>query len=185
VISFIGSEPGQVVLDIGLPNKDGRQIAAELRADGKCMPVLILSVKGEISTKAELFDIGADDYVVKPFSYIEFVARIRALLRRPKKLEGKILQIEDLVLDVRKHIVTRGKTQKYLAPKEFFLLEYLMRNEGKVLTRAEILEHVWDINADLFTNTVETHIVNLRKKLRQRNKRELIHTVSGTGYKIC
>lgn len=174
-----------VILDIGLPRKDGRQIAAELRADGKTMPILILSIKGEIGTKAELLDIGADDYVVKPFSFIELLARVRALLRRPKRIEGEVLQIDDLVLDVRKRIVVRGKKQIHLSPKEFFLLEYFLRNEGKVLSRVEILEHVWDMNADLFTNTVETHIVNLRRKLQQKNQRELIHTVSGTGYKLC
>lgn len=174
-----------VILDIGLPRKDGRQIAAELRADGKTMPILILSIKGEIGTKAELLDIGADDYVVKPFSFIELLARVRALLRRPKRIEGEVLQIDDLVLDVRKRIVVRGKKQIHLSPKEFFLLEYFLRNEGKVLSRVEILEHVWDMNADLFTNTVETHIVNLRRKLQQKNQRKLIHTVSGTGYKLC
>lgn len=173
-----------IVLDIGLPNKDGKTIAAELRAAGKTTPILILSVKGEITTKAELLEIGADDYMVKPFSFIELRARLRALLRRPKSLEGDIFEIDDLVMDVRRRTVVKSRKEIHLSPKEFFLLEYLMRNEGKVLSRVEILEHVWDMNADLFTNTVETHIVNLRRKLHSKNRRELIHTVSGTGYKI-
>lgn len=174
-----------VILDIGLPRKDGRQIASELREGGKTMPILILSTSGEIEDKAELLNIGADDYMTKPFSFIELLARVRALLRRPEKIEGEVLHCDDVILDVRKHTVTRENKQIHLTPKEFLLLEYLLRNESRVLSRAEILEHVWDVNADLFTNTVETHIMNLRNKLRQKNKREIIHTVLGSGYKLC
>ncbi len=174
-----------VILDIGLPRKDGRQIAAELRADGKYMPILMLSVKGDVETKAELLGIGADDYMVKPFSFTELLARIRALLRRQKRIESEVLRIDDLVIDIRKREVRRGGREIRLCPKEFFLLEYLARNKGNALSRTEILEHVWDMNADLFTNTVETHVAGLRKKLRWKNKKELIHTISGTGYKMC
>lgn len=172
------------VLDIGLPQKDGRQICLELRALHKTMPIIMLSVKGEIDTKVDLLNIGADDYVVKPFSFTELLARIKALLRRPQKLEGDTFQVDGLILDTVSRKVTLGSKEIHLTPKEFFLLEYLMRNRGRVLSRAVILEHIWDMNADPFTNTVETHIMNLRKKLKDENKRLFIHTVSGTGYKM-
>ncbi len=174
-----------VILDIILPHKDGRQICSELRSAGKNMPVVMLSVKGEIGTKVDLLNIGADDYVTKPFSFTELLARVQALLRRPKKIEGDILYIDDLVLDMGRHIVKRGKKDIHLTPKEFFLLEYLMRNQDRVLSRAVILEHVWDMDADPFTNTIETHILNLRKKIGGKNKRGLIHSISGMGYKIA
>ena len=173
-----------IVLDIELPYKNGRQICSELRASGKNMPIIMLSVKGEIDTKVDLLQTGADDYLTKPFSFTELSARIKALLRRPQKIEGEVLCIGDLVLDAGSRTVARAGKEVGLTPKEFFLLEYLMRNRGRVMSRQALLEHVWDVNADPFTNTVETHIVNLRKKLKQKNKREIICTVSGTGYKI-
>ncbi len=173
-----------VLLDIMLPHKTGREICAEIRAEGKKMPILILSVKGEIESKVDLFEIGADDYLVKPFSYAELLARIKVLMRRPLTLNGGVLQVDDLVLDTKGRTVTRDGKSIHLTPKEFFLLEYFMRNRGKVLSRQAILEHVWDMNADPFTNTIETHVLNLRKKIGDRHKRELIQSVSGTGYKI-
>lgn len=173
-----------IVLDIELPYKNGRQVCSELRSSGKNMPIIMLSVKGEIDTKVDLLRTGADDYLTKPFSFTELSARIKALLRRPQKIENDILCIEDLVLDNGSRTVARAGKEVYLTPKEFFLLEYLMRNRGRVMSRQALLEHVWDVNADPFTNTVETHIVNLRKKLKQKNKREIICTVSGAGYKI-
>lgn len=175
-----------IILDIGLPNKNGREICSELRSLGKNMPIMMLSVKGETDIKADFLNIGADDYMVKPFSYTELLARIKALLRRPRKMESDILEIDGLCLDMGKRAVTRGGKEIHLTPKEFFLLEYLLRNRGRVLSRQVILEHVWDMNADPFTNTVETHIVNLRKKIGGKGKhsKELIRTISGTGYKI-
>ncbi len=173
-----------IILDIELPYKNGRQICSELRSSGKNMPIIMLSVKGEIDTKVDLLQTGADDYLTKPFSFTELSARIKALLRRPQKIEGEVLCIDDLVLDTGGRTVARAGKEVSLTPKEFFLLEYLMRNRGRVMSRQSLLEHVWDVNADPFTNTVETHIVNLRKKLKQKNKKEIIRTVSGTGYKI-
>lgn len=173
-----------IILDILLPGKDGRQVCSEIRSTGNHVPIIVLSVKGEISTKVDLLDIGADDYLTKPFSYVELMARVKALLRRSKSIKSDVLCVDDLILDTRRHVVTRGKTDIHLTPKEFFLLEYLMRNEDKVLSRASILEHVWDIDTDPFTNTIETHILNLRKKIGCKNKRELIHSISGMGYKI-
>lgn len=175
-----------VILDIALPGKDGRQICAEIRSVGKRrgVPIMMLSVKGEVDTKVDLLNMGADDYMVKPFSYTELVARVRALLRRPREMESDILEINDLCLNAKERMVTRGGKEIHLTPKEFFLLEYMMRNRGRVLSRVVLLERVWDMNADLFTNTVETHIACLRRKLAGKGKRELISTISGTGYKI-
>jgi DNA-binding response OmpR family regulator len=173
-----------IILDNMLPYKTGRQICSEIRNSGNSVPIIMLSVKSEIDTKVDLFNLGIDDYIVKPFSFSELLARAKALLRRPQKIENDILCIEDIFLDAKKHTVTQLNKEIHLTPKEFSLLEYLTRNRGKVLSRREILEHVWDLNANLFTNTVETHIANLRKKLKQKSQNEFIHTISGAGYKI-
>lgn len=173
-----------IILDIGLPKKDGRQICSEIRSVGKNMPILMLSIKGEIETKVDLLSMGADDYVTKPFSYDELAARIKTLLRRPRKMEDEVLRIDDIELNLPKRSVYKAGKKIHLAPKEFFLLEYLLRNRGRVLSRQTILEHVWDMNADPFTNTVETHVVNIRHKLKGKGNKDFIRTISGTGYVI-
>lgn len=171
-----------IILDIGLPKKDGRQVCSEIRAAGKTMPILMLSIKGEIETKVDLLTIGADDYVTKPFAYSELAARVKVLMRRPSRAEDEIMRVGDVELNLPRRSVHRAGKPVHLAPKEFFLLEYLLRNRGRVMTRQAILEHVWDMNADLFTNTVETHVVNIRRKLKK--DKNFIRTVSGTGYVI-
>ncbi len=173
-----------VVLDMNLPKKDGLQICAEIRKSKNPTPIIMLSVRSEIGIKANLINAGADDYLTKPFSFEELMARIRALLRRPHAIMGEVLNIEGIVLDSNSRTIICDGKKIHVTPKEFHLLEYLMRNRGKVLSRMAILEHVWDTDADLFTNTIETHIASLRKKLKQKNKRDLIHTVSSAGYKI-
>ncbi len=173
-----------ILLDIGLPLKDGRQVCRELRAFGRDTPIIMLTASGEIETKVELFQLGADDYVTKPFSFEELSARIGALLRRPHRLESAILAAGELCIDIDSRTVRCGKKRVSLTLKEFALLEYLMRNRGRVLSRMELLEHVWDVNADPFTNTVETHIMNIRKKIGGRRGKEIIRTVSGAGYKL-
>jgi DNA-binding response OmpR family regulator len=173
-----------VMMDYMLPEKNGRDVCRELRVSGKTMPILMLSVRDDATSKVELLTTGADDYVVKPFSYAEVLARIRALLRRPSTLQNDVFSVDNLVLDSRGRRVTRGDRTIHLTPKEFFLLEYLMRNKGTVMSRMAILEHVWDVNADPFTNTIETHILNIRKKVAGKGERELIRSVSGTGYVI-
>jgi two-component system OmpR family response regulator len=176
-----------IILDIGLPKKDGRQVCSEIRLAGKQVPILILTVKGEVETKVDLLSIGADDYVTKPFSYAELAARIKVLMRRPKVTASEIMQVDDIELNLSQRAVYQNGKKVHLAPKEFFLLEYLLRNRGRVLARQTILEHVWDINADPFTNTVETHIGELRRKLKgksSKSKGDFIRTVSGTGYII-
>lgn len=173
-----------LILDNMLPHMTGRQICYELRSNGNGAPILMLSVKSETDTKVDLLNAGADDYMTKPFSYTELLARIKALLRRPKKVEGAVLKIDNLTLNADTCIVERGGKKILLTLKEFVLLEYLMRNQGRVLSRATLLEHAWDMNADPFTNTIETHILNLRKKIRSKNRKELIHTTVGRGYKM-
>lgn len=174
-----------IILDNILPKKEGYKICEEIRKDGKTVPIMMLSVKSEIETKVKLLNAGADDYLTKPFSFEELRARIKALLRRPKKIENQILKVDDLVLDKSRQTVARGKKEIYLTGKEFSLLEYLMKNQDTVLSRGMIMEHVWDMNADPFSNTIEMHILNLRRKIEQKNKKKLIRTVPGRGYKIC
>lgn len=173
-----------IILDNLLPNKDGPRICRELREANNNVPILVLSVQADTSRKVDLLDIGADDYLPKPFSYAELLARVKALLRRPPEVIGETIQVEDLSINTHTYAVQRGSKKVYLTRKEFELLGYLMRNKGKVLSRGMIMEHVWDINADPFSNTIETHILNLRKKIDQGTRHKLIHTVSGRGYKI-
>ena len=173
-----------VILDNILSKKTGLQVCQEIRASGKTVPILVMSVKPEPSTKVELLDAGADDYISKPFSLDELLAMIRALLRRPRQLSGEILIFNDLTLDTKAHIVRRANKEIHLTPKEFMLLEYLLRNKGAVLSRSMILEHVWNMDTDPFSNTIESHILSLRRKIDPDGKRKIIQTVPGVGYKI-
>lgn len=173
-----------IVLDSMLPNKSGLEICRALRTAENRTPIIGLSVRSETSNKVGFLDAGADDYLTKPFSFEELVARIRALLRRPHDIQSDTLEIGDLELDTRKHTVRKNGADVYLTRKEFLLLEYLMRNRGNVLTRGMILEHVWDMNADPFSNTIETHIMTLRKKIDPEQSDRFIQTVPGIGYKF-
>lgn len=173
-----------IILDNILPGKSGLEVCREIRGKGKTTPIIVLSVRSETTTKVELLNAGADDYLIKPFSLGELLARIRALLRRPKKIEGDVLTIDDLTLDTKKCLVVRGKKSIRLTRKEFMLLEYLLRNKDIVLSRGMIMEHVWDMNADPFSNTIESHILSLRRKIDPSGKKKLIQTSPGRGYKI-
>jgi len=173
-----------MILDYSLPGKNGQTICQEIRKDNINTPVMILSVQGEPQTKADLLNSGADDYLSKPFSLEELLARIRALLRRSNDLKQDVLIIDNLTVDTKKHLVKRGNKEIYLTLKEFMLLEYLLRNQGTVLSRGLILEHVWDMNADLFSNTIEAHVSNIRRKIDLPGMKHLIKTVPGRGYKI-
>lgn len=173
-----------VILDIGLPGKDGRQICRELRAAGKEMPILVLSAIGEVGTKVELLEMGADDYLAKPFFFAELNARVQALLRRPRHLEGEVLFLGNLSIMIKNRTVKRSGRDIPLTLKEFSLLEYLVRNSGRVVPRGELLDHVWDTDKDPFTNTIETHISSLRRKLDGGRKKSIIRTASGIGYTV-
>ncbi len=173
-----------IILDYILPYKTGAKICQEMRERKQNTPVLMMSVQSEVPTRIELLNIGADDFIVKPFSFEELLARLRALLRRPNQIQNEIMSIDDLTIDTTRCHAERGGKDIKLTRKEFGLLEYLLRNRGAVMSRGAIMEHVWDIHGDLFSNTIETHILNLRKKIDQPGANKIIHTVSGRGYKI-
>jgi len=174
-----------VILDIRLPKKDGLTLCKELREHGKKYPIIMLSVESSTVSKIDALNSGADDYLTKPFSFEELLARLRALLRRQKDVMNEpVINIEDLRMDTLGHVVTRAGKEIKLSRKEFSLLEYMMRNCGSLLTRTMILEHVWDMNTDPFTNTVDVHIRLLREKIDKNHKRKLIHTIHGFGYKL-
>lgn len=173
-----------IILDNVMPKKKGLQVCNEIRNHDISTPIIVLSVKSETTTKVEMLDAGADDYLNKPFSFEELIARIHALMRRPKQLEQDIVKKGDLVIDSKRHAVFCQDKEIRLTRKEFILLEYLIRNSGIVLTRGMIMEHVWDMNADPFSNTIDSHISSLRKKIQLPNQKGLIETVQGRGYII-
>ena len=178
------NEYDAVVLDIMLPGKNGIEICGELRKEKQEVPIIMLTVKNDLETKVQAFNSGADDYLTKPFAIEELSARLRALLRREKNIKGDTFKVGDLELDTITHTVTRGGKSIDLSKKQFVLLEYFMRNPKVVLTRSMILEHVWDMNADPFTNTVDVHIKFLREKINSGHKEKFIQTVRSCGYKF-
>jgi DNA-binding response OmpR family regulator len=166
-----------------MPRRNGLEVCHNLRSAGKTMPILILTAKDAIDDKIAGLDIGADDYVVKPFSFEELMARIRSLLRRPPVITGDVYTLDDLKLDTRTQEVTIAKKSINLTLREYGLLEYFLRNKGKVVTREDLLEHVWDRNYDSLSNVVDVHLKNLRKKLPQKYAKH-IETIWGKGYRL-
>jgi DNA-binding response OmpR family regulator len=184
---YASSEPYDVIiLDRLLPGTDGLEICKKLRSSGIHMPILMLTAKGQLADKVEGLNSGADDYLTKPFAFEELLARIKALIRRPKATTSNILDVEDLSLNIDTYEVRRGKDRINLSSKEFALLEYLMRHENKTLTKAQIINHVWSYEANILPNTVEVFIGYLRNKIDRpfEDKKNLIITVRGFGYKI-
>jgi len=171
-----------IVLDIQLPKMDGLQVLKDLRQQKVASPVLLLTVRATIEDKVLGLDLGADDYLSKPFAFQELVARIRALLRRRAETKSAVLQVADLILDPARRIVKRGDEKIDLSPREFSLLDYFMRNPGRVLTRTMIIEHVWDYDFDTDTNVIDVYVNYLRKKIDAGGEPKLIHTVRGVGY---
>ena len=169
-----------IVLDLMLPGMGGLEICKKLREEKNHTPVLILTAKGELSDKVEGFDAGADDYLVKPFAFEELLARIKAISRRPKEVKDKLLKVGDLELNTGTFEVKKGNKVISLSRKEFSLLEYLMRNTGKVLSKDMIISHVWNYESDILPNTVEVFVGYLRNKIGG----DVIKTVRGFGYKI-
>ena len=171
------------VVDIMLPHLDGLEIIRRVRAAGRPLPIIVLSARGSVDAKIRGLEAGGDDYLAKPFSVAELVARVQALLRRASRAEETtMLKVEDLVMDLVTHRVTRAGDPIDLQPLEYQLLEYLMRNKGRVVTRNTILDRVWNYSFDPHTNVVESRVYHLREKIDRRFDRKLIRTVRGFGY---
>jgi DNA-binding response OmpR family regulator len=173
-----------LVLDIMLPGIDGFEVCRQMRESGSDVPILMLSARGLIDDRIKGLEIGADDYLIKPFVFTELAARLRALLRRRQPTALLTLNIADLALDPLTRVVKRGERRIDLTQKEFALLEYLMRNGGRALTRAMIAEHVWDFHWDRLTNVIDVFVNHLRNKLEAPGEARLIHAVRGVGYII-
>ncbi len=171
-----------IILDISLPKRDGLQVLKKLRQQRVNIPVLLLTVRATIEDKILGLDAGADDYLTKPFAFQELVARVRALLRRRAEAEPALLQVADLILDPARRVVSRSGEKIELTAKEFALLEYFMRNPGRVLTRTLMIEHVWNYDFDTMTNIIDVYVAYLRKKIDSGREPKLIHTVRGVGY---
>src|SRR6202163_879396 len=172
-----------VILDRMLPDMDGLQVLEKIRNRKVGPPVLILSARGALDDRVKGLEQGADDYLVKPFAFVELLARVRALLRRGQPAPEK-LQVADLSLDCIRRKVTRASEAIELAPKEFGILEYMMRNKGRPLSRTMIVEHVWDMDYDGLTNIVDVYIRHLRSKIDEKWPDKMIHTVRGIGYML-
>lgn len=175
-----------IILDLLLPEIDGLTICRNLRRNQIHTPILILTAKGQIDDKVQGLDSGADDYLTKPFSFEELLARVRALVRRPKEVVNTLLKAGDLVLDAKNFKVERKGREISLSSKEFSILEFLLRNKGKILSKENIIAHIWDYEADVLPNTVEVFIRNIRNKIDIPfgAKNQIIKTIRGFGYKI-
>lgn len=171
-----------IVLDLMLPKVDGFRFLAQLRSDSIDTPVLVVTARDTTTDKVRGLDLGADDYLTKPFSFEELLARVRALLRRGKPNRSPVFRVADLTLDPAARRVTRGDKIIELTAKEYALLEYFVRHAGQVLTRTMIAEHVWDQTFDSYTNVIDVYVNYLRKKIDQGFDPKLIHTVRGVGY---
>lgn len=180
----IGEEFSLIILDVMLPEITGIEICKKVREAGIHTPIMMLTAKGQITDKVTGLDVGADDYMVKPFSFEELFARIRALVRRPTQTNDPVLNVKDLTLDPRTFVVKRGEKLINLSAKEFSLLEYLLRNKNTVLNKDQIISHVWNYDSDILPSTIEVHIKHLRDKIDGNNSASFIHTIRGRGYTI-
>jgi DNA-binding response OmpR family regulator len=174
-----------IILDLLLPRVDGITVCRKVRESNMSVPILILTARDSIEDRVTGLDAGADDYLVKPFAFAELLARIRALLRRPRTSKPDILAVGDLSLDIVRHSVTRSESVIELTPKEYSLLEYMVRNKCQALTRTQILQHVWDYDFYAGSNIVDVNVLYLRKKIDEGHEAKLIKTIRGVGYSIC
>lgn len=170
------------IFDISMPNRDGWSLLHELRSSGSALPVLFLTARDSVQDRVRGLELGADDYLVKPFAFSELLARIRSVLRRGASRQPEQLRVGDLEMDLLRHKAERAGKRVELSPKEFGLLSLLMRRAGEVLSRTVIAEQVWDMNFDSDTNVVDVHIRRLRAKVDDPYEPKLIHTVRGVGY---
>lgn len=173
-----------IILDLMMPIKNGFEVCKNVRQKGISIPILVLTARDSTDDKIHALDAGADDYIIKPFSFKELLARIRALLRRPKKSLQSELKIKNLTLNTMTRKACLGGQEIKLTLKEFGLLEYLMRNSGQVMNREQIINNLWDFGFDSFSNIVDVHIKNLRKKLNDGKKSNILETIRGVGYRI-
>jgi DNA-binding response OmpR family regulator len=171
-----------ILLDLNLPKTDGITVAKKIREKGDNTPIIMVTARSQIYDKLEGFDSGADDYITKPFDMKELVARINSLIKRSNINQEHFLKIEDMKIYPEKNLVKDGEKEIELSNKEMGILQYLVRNRGRIISSEELLEHVWDSNIDMFTETVKTHIKTLRKKIDPEKK--IIQTVRGKGYVI-
>ena len=171
-----------LIVDIMLPNKDGWEVVAELRRDGVRTPILFLTARDSVRDRVKGLELGADDYLVKPFAFSELLARVRSVLRRAPERQTEHSRIADLEMDMRHHKATRSGVPLNLTPKEFLLLAHLVRSAGEVVSRAEIAEHVWEIGFKTSTNVVDVVVRRLRARVDDPFKNKLIHTIRGVGY---
>ena len=173
-----------MVLDVTLPRRSGLSVAQELRAKGSRVPILMLTARDAVRDRVAGLDAGADDYLTKPFELDELFARLRALMRRMPEMLPSEMRIGDLVIDTRSQTVSRGGRHIPLTTKEYALLEFLARNAGRVVGRAELTDHVWDEHHDPFSNAIEVYVNRLRKKIDAAGMEPLIHTHRGSGYRL-
>lgn len=173
-----------IILDLMLPKRPGFEVCKNIRGLGISTPVLILTAKGELESKVSLLDVGADDYMLKPFEFSEFLARIRALTRRPKITLPTELKVLDLVLIPSSKKVFRNNKEIKVTLKEFRLLEYLMRRPNQVVQRVDLTDNIWDFNYDSFSNIIDVYINRLRNKIDKRRRKKTIETIRGVGYKL-
>ena len=171
-----------LIVDIMLPHKDGWEVVVELRRDGVRTPILFLTARDSVRDRVKGLELGADDYLVKPFAFSELLARVRSVLRRAPERQTEHLRIADLDMDMRHHKAARSGVALNLTPKEFLLLSHLVRSTGEVVSRAQIAEHVWDIGFKTDTNVVDVVVRRLRSKVDDPFKIKLIHTIRGVGY---
>lgn len=179
-----GGDYDLVLLDLMLPTKSGLEICQEARAANVTVPIIALTARSETEHKVELLQAGADDYVVKPFSFDELVARIEAILRRPQATVATVLQVGEIELDPVAFKVTHEGAEVPLTLKEFRLLEYFLRRPNEVVNREDLLAHLWDFNYEAFSNVVDVHIKNLRNKLDSEGVPSLFETIRGIGYRL-
>jgi DNA-binding response OmpR family regulator len=173
-----------IILDIMLPVKDGVTVLREMRKNEISVPVLMLTAKDSTDNKIEGLDSGADDYLTKPFAFEELLARVRALLRRNSVNRSVLLKAADMTLDAQTHKVKRGAIEILLTPKEYSILEYLMRNKNRIISRTVLTEHVYDYHFDTDTNVIDVYMNKLRNKIDKAFEKQLLHTVRGAGYMI-
>ena len=180
----LSEEYDLIILDIMLPVIDGITLLKEVRKEKDETPILMLTAKGNVEDKVEGLNSGADDYLPKPFAFEELLARVRALIRRKDKIKNTVLSIDDLTIDLQTHKVKRGENDISLTPKEYSILEYLLRNKNHVVSRMKLTEHVYEYQFDPDTNVIDVYINKIRNKIDKDSDRQLLHTIRGIGYMI-